>query len=44
MTQNLSEKIRQTRREKGMTQEQLVQALFVSRQTVSNWENGVSHS
>ena len=29
---------------KGLTQEQLAQALFVSRQTVSNWENGVSHS
>ena len=36
MTQNLGEKIRQARREKGMTQEQLAQALFVSRQTVSN--------
>ena len=44
MTQNLGEKIRKTRREKGMTQEQLAQALFVSRQTVSNWENGISHS
>ncbi len=44
MTQNLGEKIRQARREKGMTQEQLAQALFVSRQTVSNWENGVSQS
>ena len=44
MTQNLGEKIRQARREKGMTQEQLAQALFVSRQTVSNWENGHSHS
>lgn len=40
MTQNLGEKIRQARREKGLTQEQLAQALFVSRQTVSNWENG----
>ena len=38
--QSLGEKIRQARREKGMTQEQLAQALFVSRQTVSNWENG----
>ena len=40
MMQNLGEKIRQARREKNMTQEQLAQALFVSRQTVSNWENG----
>ena len=38
--QSLGEKIRQARREKGLTQEQLAQALFVSRQTVSNWENG----
>ena len=38
--QNLGEKIRQARRDKGLTQEQLAQALFVSRQTVSNWENG----
>ena len=30
MTQNLGEKIRQARREKGMTQEQLAQALFVT--------------
>ena len=44
MTQNLGEKIRQARREKGMTQEQLAQALFVSRQAVINWEHGVSHS
>ena len=42
--QSLGEKIRQARREKGLTQEQLAQTLFVSRQTVSNWENGVSHS
>ena len=38
--QSLGEKIRQARREKGLTQEQLAQTLFVSRQTVSNWENG----
>ena len=41
--QSLGEKIRQARREKGLTQEQLAQALFVSRQTVSNWENGGVH-
>ena len=40
MTQNLGEKIRQARREKGMTQEQLAQALFVSRQTVSTGKTG----
>ena len=34
--------IRTMRTKLGLTQ--LAQALFVSRQTVSNWENGVSHS
>ena len=40
----LGEKIYKLRTKRSMTQEQLAQALFVSRQTVSNWENGVSHS
>lgn len=34
------EMILQTRREKGLSQEQLAEALDVSRQTVSRWENG----
>ena len=41
---DIGKRIRACRLAKGMTQEQLAQALFVSRQTVSNWENGVSHS
>ena len=41
---SLGEALKAHRTEKQMTQEQLAQALFVSRQTVSNWENGVSHS
>ena len=36
----LGEKIYKLRTKRSMTQEQLAQALFVSRQTVSNWENG----
>ena len=28
----------------NITQEELAQQLFVSRQTVSRWETGVSHS
>lgn len=32
------------RREKGWSQEQLGEKLSVSRQTVSKWELGVSHS
>lgn len=35
--------IRRLRVEKGMTQTELAQALCVSFQAVSKWENGVSH-
>lgn len=36
----LGENIRARREEKGMTQQELAERLFVSRQTVSRWENG----
>lgn len=36
--------IREHRMKKGLTQEQLAYHLGVSSQTVSRWENGVSHS
>ena len=39
---NLHHKLRQLRRQNGFTQEDLAEALSVSRQTVSKWENGVS--
>ena len=32
------------RREKGLSQEDLAEKVFVTRQAVSRWENGVSHS
>lgn len=41
---NLGEKIRQLRVERRLTQEQLAEKLYVSFQTVSKWETGVSHS
>ena len=36
----LSEKLQQLRKQKELTQEQLAQALFVSRTAVSKWESG----
>ena len=38
-TTALGSQIRQARKEKGFTQEQLAETLHVTRQTVSNWEN-----
>ncbi len=36
--------IRQLRREKGLTQEELAERFRVSARTVSRWETGVSQS
>lgn len=38
------EKINQIRKMAGMTQEELAEKMNVSRQTISKWETGVSHS
>ncbi len=40
----LAEKIAQLRKQKGWSQEELANRLQVSRQAVSKWEGGVSHS
>ena len=37
---SIARNIRKLRTEKGLTQKQLADKLFVTRQTVSNWENG----
>ncbi len=41
---SIGEKIRQLRLEAGISQEGLAEQLDVSRQAVSKWEKGVSHS
>lgn len=37
----LKDKVKQLRKEKGLSQAQLAQLLFVSRSTVAKWENGL---
>ena len=41
---DIGTKIKNARIAAQLTQEQVADALGVSRQTMSNWENGVSHS
>ena len=41
---NVSKNIYNLRILNNMTQEDLAEKMFVTRQTVSNWENGVSQS
>lgn len=44
MEYDIGSKIKAVRMEKKLTQEQLAEQLEVSRQTISNWENGVSQT
>ena len=39
----ISSKIKQSRIDAKLTQEQAAEALGISRQTISNWENGKSY-
>lgn len=36
----ISQVVREKRKEQGLTQEQLAEKIFVSKKTISNWENG----
>ena len=40
----LADKIITLRKKAGWSQEELAEKVYVTRQTVSNWETGVSHS
>ena len=42
--QKIGSFLKELRKEKSITQEQLAEKLNVSRRTVSRWETGVSHS
>ena len=37
---SLGAKLKEQRKQKGLTQEEVAEAIYVSRQTVSNWETG----
>ena len=41
---NIAEQILKYRTEKGLSQTELAELLDVSRQSVSKWETGISHS
>lgn len=40
----IGKNIKKLRTARGLTQDQLAEQLYVTRQTISNWERGVSHS
>ena len=40
----IGNKIKEARNGAGLTQDQAAEKIMVSRQTISNWETGVSHS
>ncbi len=40
----LGKQIKNCRQEANLSQEELAERVYVSRQTISNWENEISHS
>jgi transcriptional regulator with XRE-family HTH domain len=43
MNMNISEQIRMNRKKIRSSQEELAERVYVSRQTISSWENGKSY-
>ncbi len=43
-TQTLHDKLKDARKAKGFSQGYVAEQLNISRQAISKWENGVSHS
>ena len=41
---SFGENLKNVRKQRGVTQEELAEILGVSRQAISKWESGVSHS
>ena len=41
---DVGKQIKKFRQDLKLSQEELASKIFVTRQTISNWENGVSHS
>ena len=39
-----NEKLQELRKQKGITQEELAESLFLSRTAISKWESGVSRN
>ena len=44
MNMSIAERLQELRKQSGYSQEQVAEMLGISRQAISKWEGGVSHS